>query len=147
MNRGRADRGVLVTVATFREPWEAHMFRGRLEVEGIPAMVAHENHVAMNWPWSTGLGGAKVQVPGSWADEARIVERRCRDGEFTAELSAELGNLDDPLCPICGSDHYWKRRPILQAAVCIMLSVYAGTVTPPWSWIRYCENCGAKWKR
>jgi hypothetical protein len=147
MNRRHAERGVLVTVATFREPFEAHMFRSRLEVEGIPAMVAHENHVGMNWLWSTGLGGAKVQVPGSWADEARAVERRCRDGDFTAELKSELGDLDDRLCPACGSNRYWKRRPIVQAVFCIVLMFGFGKPIPPWSWVRFCENCGAKWRR
>jgi hypothetical protein len=33
----------LVTIATFAAPWEAHILRGRLESEDIPAFVVDEN--------------------------------------------------------------------------------------------------------
>jgi DNA-directed RNA polymerase subunit RPC12/RpoP len=134
----------LTTIATFREPWEAHMFCGRLHVEGIPAMVAHECHVSVNWPFSTALGGVKVQVPRSWAREARIVEARCRAGDFKAELSAELGDLDDLKCPVCGSNQFWKRRTVIQTLLSLISLEFEPI--PPWSWLYHCETCGAKWK-
>src|SRR5215471_4944565 len=54
---------MLVTVDSFREPWEAHLFKMRLEAEDIPAFVRLEYHIWMFWPYSTALGGARVQVP------------------------------------------------------------------------------------
>jgi hypothetical protein len=33
----------LVTIATFAVPWEAHIMRGALEVEGIPAFIIDEH--------------------------------------------------------------------------------------------------------
>ena len=33
----------LVTIATFSAPWEAHILRGRLEAEDIPAFIIDEN--------------------------------------------------------------------------------------------------------
>jgi DNA-directed RNA polymerase subunit RPC12/RpoP len=134
----------LTTIATFREPLEAHMFCDRLQVEGIPAMIAQECHVSVNWPWSTALGGVKVQVPRSWAREARLVEARCVAGDFKAELVAELGDLDDLKCPVCGSNHFWKRRTLIQALLSLM-SLYF-VMTPPRNWLYHCETCGAKWK-
>ena len=134
----------LTTIARFREPWEAHIFCGRLRFEGIPAMVAHECHVSVNWPWSTALGGVKVQVPRSWVREARLIEARCKAGEYKAELGAELGDLDDLKCPSCGSSQFWKRRTLPQALFALASLFFA--VTPPWSWLYHCEACGTKWK-
>ena len=91
---------MLVTVASFTEPWEAHLFRLRLESEGIPAVVAHEQHVWAMWPYAMALGGAKVQVPPDEAEKAREVERRCRAGDYRAELEVEMGPLDGVQCQI-----------------------------------------------
>ena len=33
----------LVTIATFSEPWMAHILRGALQAEDIPAFIADEN--------------------------------------------------------------------------------------------------------
>jgi len=136
---------MLTTVATFQEPWEAYMLRFRLEAEGIPAVVSLQYHVWMNWSLSTALGGVKVQVPRGHAHEARSIERRCRAGEFKAELEAEFGDLDDPRCPICGSIHYRKRRSIPQSLLAVVLTLSFGEVFPPWRWVRRCKQCGAKW--
>ena len=56
-----------VTVGAYNNPIEAHLARGRLEVEGIPALLAHEHHVWANWVYSQALGGVKVQVPAEHA--------------------------------------------------------------------------------
>jgi hypothetical protein len=48
---------VLVTVATFTEAIEAHIFRNRLETEGIPSVLADE-HIVSNQPWHTIAYGA-----------------------------------------------------------------------------------------
>ncbi|HEX2114187.1 MAG TPA: hypothetical protein VHM01_07255 [Alphaproteobacteria bacterium] len=53
---------VLVTAETFTEPWEAHLFCTRLQAEGLFAVVAHEHHVGMYWPYALALGGVKLQV-------------------------------------------------------------------------------------
>jgi hypothetical protein len=53
---------VLITIAKFREPQEAHMLPHRLWAEGIFAVVSHQYHVGNNWVYSTALGGVKVQV-------------------------------------------------------------------------------------
>ncbi len=132
---------MLVTVSAFREPYEAHLFRGRLEAEGIFAVVSHEMHVANKWVLSNALGGVKVQVSTDEIELAREVERACCRGEYREMLRQELGDLDDPVCPYCGGTEYRKRRPFLRAVVAILLSRLAYSVFPPTGWILRCERC------
>jgi hypothetical protein len=103
---------MLATIAAFRDPWEAHMFRLRLEAEDVPAVVAYEFHIGNNWLWSTALGGVRVQVPNDFAEAAFDVKSLCRTGKYRADLIEEFGDIDDPHCPHCGSQNYWKRRPL-----------------------------------
>lgn len=54
----------LVTVATFGQAWEAHLACGKLEAEGIPAVIADENMVGIGGGIYTNMvGGVKLQVP------------------------------------------------------------------------------------
>tara|TARA_R100001143_G_scaffold755_1_gene2242 strand:- start:4968 stop:5165 length:198 start_codon:yes stop_codon:yes gene_type:complete len=48
---------MLKTVATFSFPHEAHIARAKLESEGIPALVADEHTINMQWLYSNALGG------------------------------------------------------------------------------------------
>ncbi len=60
------------TVETFRDPRDAHLLRMRLDVDGIPAVIANDLHVWNAWHMSTALGGVRVQVPNGYellADE------------------------------------------------------------------------------
>ncbi len=134
------------TVATFREGWEAHMFRSRLWAEGVPAIVIHEYHVGNAWDFSVSLGGVKVQVPRDRFEEARAVERRCQNGEFRALLESELGDLDDVTCPECGSGELRKRRPFLRAAFSILATVWVGRVLAPIGWIYCCKKCHTEFR-
>jgi len=137
---------MLITIATFRDPWEAHMFRSRLDAEGISAVVAHENHIWMNWPFSTALGGVKVQVPSEQADDARAVERQCRAGEYRTGLDNSLGDAQAPRCPRCGSTHYRTKRPLARSAFAIAASFLTGTVVPSWGRVWVCDECGNRFR-
>ena len=79
---------MLTTVAAFREPWEAQLFCGRLEAEGIPAFVAFDCHIGIAWHYSVALGGVRVQVPADHWEDARAIESLCRAGTFKALLAA-----------------------------------------------------------
>lgn len=48
---------MLITVAHFTDPWEAHLFHGRLDAEGLSAVIVDEHHVWNNWPYALALGG------------------------------------------------------------------------------------------
>ncbi|MDE1987770.1 MAG: hypothetical protein KGL29_02835 [Alphaproteobacteria bacterium] len=146
MSQDRGLQGVLITVAAFREPWEAHMFCARLMAEGVPATIIHEYHIGNAWHSSVALGGVKVQVPDARKEEAEAVERLCRSGKFKSLLQSEFGDLDDVRCPHCGSGEYRKRRPLLRAAAAIAVS-FTFMILPPLGWVYFCEKCGTKFMR
>jgi hypothetical protein len=137
----------LVTIASFREPQEAHMLAARLRSEGLFASVAHQFHVGNNWWYSTALWGVKVQVASENTDAARTIERACRSGEYNRHLAAELGDLDEVRCPHCGANDYRKRRPIYQCALAGVTILFTSFPLPPWTWILICKNCGTEFSQ
>ena len=52
---------------------EAEIIKGRLEVEGIPAMLRYESAGIVYGLTIDGLGQVEVQVPSSLAEEARQI--------------------------------------------------------------------------
>ena len=73
---------MLITIATFTNPLEAHIVRGRLQAEGIETYVAHEHHIWANWFLSTALGGVKLQVRPEDAQQAGEILRQEQAGDF-----------------------------------------------------------------
>ena len=136
---------MLVTVARFRDPWEAEMFRGRLEVEDIAAFVIHPYHIGMNWPWSRALHGVKVQVLRDDTAGALEVMGRCRSGAYSAELLELFGTLGEPQCPHCGSIEYRKTPSPAQIFFSFALFLATFIPVPPEVWRRTCRSCGTRW--
>ena len=89
---------MLTTIATYSFPYEAQISRARLESEGIPAFVADEQTISMQWLYSNAMGGVRLQVPGAFVEQA--LEVLAEDG--TSALEAELG-VDERACSECGS--------------------------------------------
>ena len=75
------------TVATFQDPIEAGLVRGRLEAEGIPAIVADANLISTHSLISNAIGGVKVQVPPEHLELAQAICEAIKNGELA---------LDDP---------------------------------------------------
>ena len=91
---------MLTTIATYSFPYEAQISRGRLESEGIPAFIADEQTINMQWLYSNALGGVRLQVPKAYVEQALKV--LAEDG--TSALEAEVG-IDTRSCSECGSTH------------------------------------------
>ena len=89
---------MLVTIARYSLPYEAHLARSRLDAEGIPAFVADEHTIGMQWLYSNALGGVRLQVPEPCVEEAR----RILAEDLEAPLVESQGE-DKPRCPHCGS--------------------------------------------
>lgn len=120
----------LVTVESFTSPWDAHVTRGLLESEGIPATLASEHHVWSNWPFSLALGGVRLQVPEQFADQAHVVLRKQRDGDFQLILE-EQQNLPAVRCQNCGSsDLRYVRSPWSLLLLVATLGL-SGVIFPP----------------
>jgi hypothetical protein len=89
-----------VVVASFSFPHEAQIARASLESAGIPAIVADEHTINMQWLYSNALGGVKVLVPSEFVEEAQSI----LDSDFSAEVEAEFG-ADSIACPSCGGEN------------------------------------------
>jgi hypothetical protein len=119
---------VMVTAATFPEAIEAHIFRSRLEAEGIPCVIADENIVTIQ-PWHTiAYGGVKLRV-------------RQQDQERAQALIAEIRSLEQPdhdRCPACHSDKIKLKRNVslLNKVFTILFGVGSGKSK------FICLNCG-----
>lgn len=73
---------------------DAHIVRGRLEAEGVPAMVGNEHLVTQNWLWSQALGGVVIRVPEGQLAQARQI--------IAALDKGECAQPDDEVADVCG---------------------------------------------
>ena len=120
----------LVTIETYTNPLEAHIARGLLESEGVPATLGSEHHVWASWHFAQALGGVRLQVPAEYADRARDVLGRQRRGEFQAALEQEQG-VDESRCGLCGSnDLRFTHLPWSILLLMLTLGV-SGLIFPP----------------
>ena len=75
---------VLETVARSLGGMRLEILRARLEAEGIPAFVTDGNTNRVYSVISIAMGGARLQVPGEFAAEARRIIGFIESGAFTA---------------------------------------------------------------
>lgn len=86
------------TIATFSFPYEAHIARAKLESEGIPAFVADEHTINMQWLYSTAMGGVRLQVSKKFVEEALTVLN-----QDTSRDLIEQEGFDTTSCKNCSS--------------------------------------------
>jgi hypothetical protein len=81
--------GDLVMVARLLDPLEAEMVRGRLEAEGIPAIVADGQ--AAQVLFKLAIGGVRVLVPEAYLERATDIVRADARGEYTIDDRTDVG--------------------------------------------------------
>lgn len=121
-------------------PYEAHMAKGILESEGIPAVVIDENTSAIGM-YTLAIGGVKVQVPDEDYDQARKI---LENGQPTAEIPPREAPPSD-VCPECGSSSVSTNPFSLKTAAAFLVSLFAGIPVLSRRTLRVCKKCGAKW--
>ncbi|MBD1396884.1 DUF2007 domain-containing protein [Pontibacter sp. JH31] len=135
----------LVTVATFSQPTEAYILKGRLEAEGIPCFLGDEHIIAAQPLYSVAVGGVKLQVTEGDEQEAREMIGRIMRG--TSEYILDDGmKLDqsaqdyDPeiICPICDSASITEKG---------FFGGILGITVPFVSRKFHCHGCGYTWKQ
>ena len=136
---------MLVTVATFTEPWEAHIFRGRLLAEDIFAVVSDDHFIGLNWPYALALGGVRVQVHRADRAKAAEIDKRCRTGELQAELAVTHADFGISQCPQCGDERINHRRSMPMLAFLLYTAYLTGEIFPLRSSVHRCKSCGSKW--
>jgi hypothetical protein len=73
----------LVIVDRVPTPAEAHMLRGRLELEGIPATVTDDNMAQILSPLL--IGGVRVLVPESYLERAQAIAQAIKRGDYALD--------------------------------------------------------------
>ena len=73
----------LVIVDRVLTPAGAHLLRGRLELEGIPATVTDDNMAQILSPIL--IGGVRVLVPASYLERARAIAQAIKRGEYALD--------------------------------------------------------------
>ncbi len=88
-----------VVVDNFIDVIHADIVRGRLEAEGIPAILGNRHLATADWLYSQAMGGVQIMVPLEQILEAREIIAQIDAGEF-ADVHEEL-KLPDA-CDNCG---------------------------------------------
>lgn len=135
---------MLATLARYLDPWEAHILRGRLVAEGVPATVSDDQHIIANWPQSLALGGAALQVPLAHWDQASGILQAHAAGEFEQDVIAEYPEVA-PICPDCGAGQPRRTVPSGQLALNIITFFLAGAPFPTYASMLGCTACGLSW--
>src|SRR5436190_17530349 len=105
---------VLVTLARFLDPWEAHVVCARLRADGLFAEVANDRMAIVDWPMSYALGGTQLQVKPEDLAEARAILEAYRRGELDVEgdLPADPEVAPSCTCPPRGPVIPWSERAL-----------------------------------
>lgn len=130
------------TVASFREPHQAYIAKGRLEAEEIPAIVLDEHVAQINWMYSQAIGGVKVQVPEKVFEKAREILTATYLEELSEVEEAKLEPEPEDLCPQCGSSSISAHRYSLWSLIpslIFLLPIFFRRKK------RVCDSCGAAW--
>lgn len=146
-------RVMLVTVATYQSPIEAHIFAGRLEADGIQCILEDEHIVAANWLYSNAVGGVKLRVYRDDAEAAIALLTRLEsageDGTLDScdhALDAEIAFEDEDAvhCPNCQSKNtrYQKFAKRLVFASWLLLGFPLPFMRRKW----VCEDCDHSWQ-
>jgi hypothetical protein len=86
-----------VVAETYSFPYEAQIAKIQLEAAEIPARIENEHTINMDWLYSNALGGVRLLVPESYAEEAKGLLTQ----DFSQELEQQFGASEG--CPNCGS--------------------------------------------
>lgn len=135
-----------VTVAAYATPWEAHIAKGRLESEGVPVFIAHEQHVWLNWMYSNALGGVKLRVASVNAERAGEIINAVASGECEAALRKEIPSTQDNLCPECKNLESTSRFSAGTIALIFLMYFAGGVIFPARRELHTCSNCGHQWR-
>ena len=76
------------TVASYLDPIEAHIVCGRLQAEGIDAIVSDDQTNLANWEWRQAIGGTRVRVAEDQFEAARALIAELDGGAFSLEPDA-----------------------------------------------------------
>ncbi|MBI3899960.1 MAG: hypothetical protein HY308_16950 [Gammaproteobacteria bacterium] len=128
---------MLVQIAAYLTPLEAHLARGRLDAEGVPAFVCHEHHAGLLWTWSLALGEVKLYVNHHDAGRAVEILSAHDRGEYALDDEAPI------VCPRCQSTQIDRHRVSWKAAF-LVVHIVQLPLYFQWATLR-CKACAHEW--
>jgi hypothetical protein len=126
----------LVSIGSYSTLYEANLVKSELEAFGVEGQLRDTCAINMNWLWSNALGGIKLQVPESQADEARLI----LEAEPEEEIDAPVAEAVCPGCGGCNTRYYLDKRGSF--LTWLILGV---PVIPAFSRM-VCADCSRKWR-
>lgn len=132
-------KNYFLVVRRFRDLPEALLCRGILESAAIESFLADENTIRMNWFWSNLLGGVKLCVRNSDADEASSLLDQAVLEKFNVD---GVGEYQQPRCPICQSLEISFQG--LNKSVDYIRALFGGP-RPLHRSLWQCDSCGHQW--
>jgi hypothetical protein len=86
--------GDLVAVARLLDPTEGEMLRGRLEAEGVPAIVV-DKQTATQVFYKYTIGGVRILVPEAYLERAREIVKADARGDYAIDEQTDVGPPSD----------------------------------------------------
>jgi len=126
----------LVTVKTFDNSIDAHLFRIELENEGIECFIFDEGIVTANPLYSNAVGGIKVKV-------------RSIDLETVKKVLFANAKNEELICPKCSSQNIVKNQREFKGFLSKFMMLFSFlTITYPlnYKFVYKCNNCGTEFK-
>jgi len=127
-----------VVVDNFIDVIHADIVRGRLEAEGIPAILGNRHLVTAEWWYSQAMGGVQVMVPSEFIDEAREIIAEIDSGKCDYD-DEELKQEDS--CGVCGKTLVRKTGSSWKFA--LVVGNLIGLPSPFKQNTFYCPHCRA----
>ncbi|WP_375559031.1 hypothetical protein ACE193_14970 [Bernardetia sp. OM2101] len=90
----------LLTVKVFSTSTEAHLFKSKLESQGIDCYLFDENINSMNMLYGVATGGIKVKVNASDTEKVKSVLQKIEDEKKAKDIFIK--------CPVCESTEHYK---------------------------------------
>lgn len=111
---------MLVTIARFSLPLEAHIAKSKLEANAIPAYVANEHTINMNWLYSDAMGGVQLQVEHEDAAQALVI----LEEDHSQQLSEQESVKDEAEPGYNAKSSGYNKVKVLRNAVFLLLAAW-----------------------
>ncbi len=129
------------TIAKSYTPTEMHILRGRLEADGIPAVVVDDDVNQTNSILAA-TGGVHLQVPRQYAIEAKRIVAEVKSGELTFEPNIVDESVPEPALPEVASKTPSSNWELVIIAA---IFIFAGFGFIQTMWFAYNFNAGIVW--
>lgn len=89
-----------IVIASYSFPLDANITKAALISAGIPAFVADEHTINMQWLYSNAMGGVRIFITKEYESAAIAILKN----DFSAAVDSECGVINET-CSNCGSEN------------------------------------------